>query len=304
MTDVSQAPAGLLLPPGCAIDPEGLRNMAERTPAQRALGARLVALGPRSATIGVGWRKDLVEDNAGGGLAGGVISTALDQASGLAMMMNFNGQRASAGTVELRLEYMAPPRAGQPVHAHAECVGSNAHAAFMRCASYHPDTPGELLATGSAIFMTDNAPLNLGPPPKPRTDAPDGEPADDATPSPLPYPYIGFLGLQKAGDDAGMFVLPGEFRHINNTIRKSLHGGVLAAALQNACLDHLRREHGTTPGTLCFTTGFLRRAELRDTWIKVSAVREGRRLATLRVNAWQETGDKPVAFGHGQFLLA
>jgi hypothetical protein len=32
-------------------------------------------------------------------------------------------------------------------------------------------------------------------------------------------------------------------------------------------------------------------------------VKQGQRVANLRIQAWQESPDKPIALGHGNFML-
>lgn len=287
----------LTLPPGCPFDPEGLRKLIERLPPHRAVGTRLVEVGPRSVTLAVDWRADLVADPAAQTLAGGVMSTLVDQACGFAMLMHLGGERSSGGTVELHQDFIAPLQQGRTLRVHGECVASDEQAAWMRCTGYDSQAPEHPLLTASAVFMIDNTPLVIGPP-KPSGTGP--EPA--ASQARWDTPYFDFLGLREQGP--GELVLPAEFRHLGNRVRKSLHGGVLAAFLECAGLHHLRGLGLQQPRTLTMGMQFLRFARMHDTHARVSVVRQGRRIATLRVEAWQHDEDQPVAVGNGQFLLS
>jgi acyl-coenzyme A thioesterase PaaI-like protein len=41
-----------------------------------------------------------------------------------------------------------------------------------------------------------------------------------------------------------------------------------------------------------------------DTFARGRVIRQGRRVANVRAEAWQESPDKPVAAAHAHFLLA
>ena len=55
--------------------------------------------------------------------------------------------------------------------------------------------------------------------------------------------------------------------------------------------------------TVDFTVDYLRPALSRDLYLRATAVRIGRAVATVRVDAWQADPARPVAAGHGNFRL-
>ena len=57
------------------------------------------------------------------------------------------------------------------------------------------------------------------------------------------------------------------------------------------------------PKPINFSVNYLRSAGPRDTQGRAEIVKHGRRIANVRVLAWQEGPDKPVAAGVGNFLL-
>ena len=52
-----------------------------------------------------------------------------------------------------------------------------------------------------------------------------------------------------------------------------------------------------------FTFEFLRSGRPVDTYASVFMVKQGQRVAHLRIEAWQSSPDKPIAIGHGNFMV-
>src|SRR5258706_13971604 len=105
--------------------PEVFREIAERmmqvTPQAAALGMRFISVAPARGSISVPWREDLVGDPDTGVIAGGVVTSLLDHACGLACSATAGAEPFSTATLDLRIDYMraAAPRAG--VTAEAPC---------------------------------------------------------------------------------------------------------------------------------------------------------------------------------------
>ena len=121
-------------------------------------------------------------------------------------------------------------------------------------------------------------------------------------------PYFEALGLRTCAaidpaETRPWFVLPAAEHHIGDARYRTVHGGVVAAFLECAAVITLRAEGSESPGTVVFTTDFVRGARMLDTFAKVEVIRRGRRLAHLRVDAWQERPQRLVAFGAGSFTL-
>ena len=57
------------------------------------------------------------------------------------------------------------------------------------------------------------------------------------------------------------------------------------------------------PKTINFNFEYLRSGRPEDTYANVFMVKQGQRVAHLRVEAWQSSPDKPIATGHGNFML-
>jgi uncharacterized protein (TIGR00369 family) len=118
-------------------------------------------------------------------------------------------------------------------------------------------------------------------------------------------PYFGFLGLQVHNEGGQLTVLlPAQDKHVGNPTLPALHGGVLGALLEAAAiLQLLANDTVHVAKTIDVTVDFLRSAKLAETRARATIVRRGRRVANLRVEAWQEDPARPVAAARGNFLL-
>ncbi len=68
-----------------AIEAAAVAQMSAALPFVRALGAEVVSVTPGVGKMKLAWREDLVGDPRSGVLHGGVITTLLDNASGMAV---------------------------------------------------------------------------------------------------------------------------------------------------------------------------------------------------------------------------
>jgi uncharacterized protein (TIGR00369 family) len=140
-------------------DPNALRMMAQMmaggSPQTAALGVKLVAVQPGKGTLEVPWREELVGDPDTGIIAGGVVTTLLDHACGLAIVSLLQ-QRFPTATLDLRIDYMRPaaPRAG--VTAEAHCYKMTRTIAFVRAQAWDAD-PADLIATAQAAFVVNRS---------------------------------------------------------------------------------------------------------------------------------------------------
>lgn len=121
-------------------------------------------------------------------------------------------------------------------------------------------------------------------------------------------PYARFLGLSFTLDDEGvlgrMAYAP---RNIGNSALPALHGGTIGALLEFTAtfqlLWHGEQSGGVLPKTISMTVEYLRTGRPLDTFARAHVVRQGRRVAPLRILAWQDDPAKPIAAASIQFLL-
>lgn len=121
-------------------------------------------------------------------------------------------------------------------------------------------------------------------------------------------PYVRFLGLrcELAGDEMTA-ILPSSEHLIGNTSIPAIHGGVVGAFLELTALAQLiiREPARRQPRTIDMTIDYLRPARGGLTTYARADVRKlGRRIASVHVEAWQDTRANPVAALRGHFMLS
>jgi uncharacterized protein (TIGR00369 family) len=121
-------------------------------------------------------------------------------------------------------------------------------------------------------------------------------------------PYARFLGLSiDSIDGRGRVVTRMRFDHgiVGNPNLPAVHGGVIGAFLEMAAIVQLVREGegDHLPKPINLTVDFLRSAGPRDTLAHATITKHGRRVANVRVEAWQDDPERPVAAAHGHFLM-
>jgi uncharacterized protein (TIGR00369 family) len=119
-------------------------------------------------------------------------------------------------------------------------------------------------------------------------------------------PYLRFIGAQAQVHDGKVRVyLPYQPMLVGNVRLPSLHGGVAGACLETAALLQLIHEKGSLPmpKTIDFTIDYLRAAGAAGIYADADVQRAGRRVANVRMRAWQADPEQPVVLGRGNFLL-
>ncbi|HKY90689.1 MAG TPA: PaaI family thioesterase [Nevskiaceae bacterium] len=120
-------------------------------------------------------------------------------------------------------------------------------------------------------------------------------------------PYARFLGfsVERDGDD---LVGRMAFRdtHLGNAVVRALHGGTLGAMMELTALSKLLvlPEVERVPKTVNLTIEYLRPGAPKDVLARATVIRHGRRVAAVRVIAWQDDPAKPIAAANLHFLLA
>lgn len=118
-------------------------------------------------------------------------------------------------------------------------------------------------------------------------------------------PYAGFVGIEAFEDERGLVsVLRYRESNIGNTQLPALHGGVVGALLEHAAILHLLAAGDAFPKVINVSIDYLRPCRAVDTFARGTFVRQGRRIANVRVEAWQERPERPVAAAHAHFLLS
>ncbi|MCC7535396.1 MAG: PaaI family thioesterase [Deltaproteobacteria bacterium] len=119
-------------------------------------------------------------------------------------------------------------------------------------------------------------------------------------------PYVRYLGLEVEVGEQELVTLMRFAPHlVGNASLPALHGGTLGALLESAAIFQLLREAESAfiPKTITITVDYLRPARPVDTRARAIVTRQGRRVANVRAEAWQEDRDRPVALAFGHFLV-
>ncbi|MEO1293063.1 MAG: hotdog domain-containing protein [Pseudomonadota bacterium] len=137
-------------------------------------------------------------------------------------------------------------------------------------------------------------------------------------------PYHRFLGIEceRLGDEltTRLRFTP---KLIGNPVLPALHGGVTGSFLEITSILQLawanigdRVDAGgearaqieagrlpMLPKTIDITVDYLRSGRARDAYARAIVTKHGRRVANVRVEAWQDERARPFAAAHGHFLL-
>ncbi|MEM7219541.1 MAG: PaaI family thioesterase [Pseudomonadota bacterium] len=119
-------------------------------------------------------------------------------------------------------------------------------------------------------------------------------------------PYARYLGVQaEAIGDEVLTRLPFKDELVGNPMLPAIHGGVLGTMLEATCTVQLLQATAFTrlPKTIDFQVEYLRSARPKTLFGRASLTRQGRRVANVRAELWQDERARPVAVGRGHFLL-
>ena len=119
-------------------------------------------------------------------------------------------------------------------------------------------------------------------------------------------PYARFMGISAELVDGDVL---GRMRYsdhlVGNANVPALHGGTLGALMESTAIFKLlwQGETSAVPKTINITVEYLRGARPQDVFARAEFTRRGRRVANVRVFAYQDDPDKPVAVATAHFLL-
>jgi uncharacterized protein (TIGR00369 family) len=119
-------------------------------------------------------------------------------------------------------------------------------------------------------------------------------------------PYAEFLGFSLIGDGSDVIGHMAFSEHlIGNPIARALHGGSLAALLEFTASCKLLSVSQTlrVPKIVNITVEYLRSGRPLDTYARATVSRQGRRLASVQVVAYQDDIGKPIAAATSHFLM-
>jgi len=119
-------------------------------------------------------------------------------------------------------------------------------------------------------------------------------------------PYSRFMGITAELVDGDVI---GRMRYsdhlVGNATVPALHGGTLGALMESTAIFKLLWHGETTavPKTINITVEYLRSARAEDVFARAEFTRRGRRVANVRVFAYQDDPECPAAVATAHFLL-
>jgi len=132
---------------------ERVQAMMQWTPQARALGLEITDLAGGKVIGRARYKPELVGDPETGVIAGGVITTFLDQLCGMAAVLAMKDP-STVATIDLRIDYMRPATPQRDVMAEAHCYKIGRSVAFVRAVAYE-DTPDNPIAHATSTFMVN-----------------------------------------------------------------------------------------------------------------------------------------------------
>lgn len=119
-------------------------------------------------------------------------------------------------------------------------------------------------------------------------------------------PIVETLGMrwQAAGDELTT-VLPFHDRLIGNATIQALHGGAIATFLEVTAMAqlYLTTDLEHLPRPINITVDYLRQGKAEDLFSTAKVTKLGRRMASVRAEAWQSERSKPVSAVLAHFLV-
>jgi uncharacterized protein (TIGR00369 family) len=127
---------------------EVLQIMEEHVPFNRYLGIVGESAAPGRAVLSLPVRHEHIGDPRRPALHGGVLSSLIDTAGGVAAWSAL-GANESVSTVDLRVDFLEPARLGGPLRAEAELVRKGNRVCHVRVAVTQD---GVLVAEGRGVY--------------------------------------------------------------------------------------------------------------------------------------------------------
>ncbi len=139
------------------------RMVLDSIPHARVLGIELLAAGRGRAKVRLAYRPELVGDGETGVLHGGVITTLMDTAGGIAVLSALTTVVPFA-TLDLRIDYLRPATPEAPLVAELECYKVTRKIAFVRGTAYQDDETDPVANCVGTFMITGGAEERPGAP--------------------------------------------------------------------------------------------------------------------------------------------
>lgn len=119
-------------------------------------------------------------------------------------------------------------------------------------------------------------------------------------------PYADTLGIEPhfMGEEFTL-VMPFRQSNIGNATLPALHGGGVGGFMEVCAIAQLilNNPNRELPRPIGINIDYLRRGKPVDTYARAQIFKQGSRVANVRVRAWQDRFETPIAALSGHFLL-
>ena len=119
-------------------------------------------------------------------------------------------------------------------------------------------------------------------------------------------PYVETLGIEPHfhGEEFTL-LMPYRDSNIGNATLPALHGGGVGGFMEVCAIAQLILSNPdlSLPKPIGINIEYLRRGKPIDTFARAQIFKQGSRVANVRVRAWQDRFETPIAALSGQFLL-
>lgn len=120
-------------------------------------------------------------------------------------------------------------------------------------------------------------------------------------------PYAQFLGVKPSmmGNEFTL-ILPYKEANIGNPLVPALHGGCIGGFMELTAIAQMTliEPDRAFAKPIGINVDFLSKGNPVNTFARAKIVRQGSRVANVRVRAWQDNYRDPIAILHGHFMLA
>jgi uncharacterized protein (TIGR00369 family) len=135
---------------------ERVRAMMQWTPQGRALGLEVTRIEGGKVCGRAPYKPEIVGDPETGVIAGGVITTFLDQLCGMAAVLAMRDP-AIVATIDIRIDYMRPAIPGRDVLAEATCTKIGRNVAFVSAVAYEDNAENPIARAVATFMLNTNA---------------------------------------------------------------------------------------------------------------------------------------------------
>ncbi|WP_191965235.1 PaaI family thioesterase [Marinobacter halotolerans] len=274
-------------------------------PHQSALGLQVTECLDGHLSVDMPFADYLTDSRASEILHEGGIISLIDASAGSVLLTQRKELRRTA-TLDLRIDFLRRCRPGEGVSCQAKSLKVSRNVGVTHAKVHDSDEDSPIaVATGTfAIFQGEAEPHRFGEgDTRFRNDAKSASRIDNSISD---NPYEQMMGI-RPDDDSERSDGCMTFREhlIGNPYVPAIHGGAVASLLHATAKLVLMRETSATmpPKMLSCSLEYLGSPLTRNTFASASISSISRRFANVRVIAFQESPDHPIAAATIQFLL-